>query len=485
MKKTLYIILSSLLLAGCSEFLTEKTDGQVFDNVLSTQNGLESALTGAYRGLNVPWSSGLCNGTFHQLVAGADDLYCPTSDANGTQLDKCNVTDANGSLGGTWNGLYQVIMGANNVINNWQECSGDASVITVIAGEAYFLRAYAYFMLVRLWGEIPLILSSSYNDEDASMSSSSEETIYAQIESDIDNAVEMLDDARRNGEIGRPNKLVARALRAEIYLTEAGWPLKKDGYYKMAADEAKAVLDASQAQGFSLEENFADLFINIDGADCITTEDLFVIPASTTDYIVFYGAWSEPSEIGGWDIVFAEVGFMENFPDGVRKDYTFYTSYTDSSGQDISWENWQMRHPGILKIMKCPQSGVSGSSSSVIPAHMLRLSQTALTYAEAKARSDGPDEDAYSWINQIRDRAGLAGLSGLSTEDFITACVNERAWELAGECVRWFDLLRLEMVESINDSKNTTYDELVTEGKDRYTLPIPSSETLLNPNLNG
>lgn len=492
MKKILKYVLASvsvLAFAGCSEFLTEETNGQVFDNVLSSQEGLEAALTGSYNGLNSPWSYGICNGTFQQLVAGGDDIYCPTSDANGTQLDRCGVTDSNGSFGSTWNGLYKVVLGANTVINNYEDCSGSKETIRVIAGEAYFLRAYAYFMLVRLWGEIPMILSSSYDEAESSMGVSSEAAVYELIETDITHAVEMLDDTRRNSEIGRPNKLVARALRAEIYLTEAGWPLKKAGYYEKAATEAKAVLDASKSQGVDLAANCSDLFINKEEENCITTEDLFVIPASTTDNVVFYGAWCEPSEIGGWDIIFAEVGFMEKFPDGPRKDATFYTEYTktneDGSTEVVGWQNWKQKHPGILKLMKYPQGGKNcvASSNSVLPVHLLRLSQTALTYAEAEARSQAPSEDAYYWLNRIRTRAGLPEYQSLTQQEFIDAAVNERAWELAGEGVRWFDLLRLELVEKSFEDKNPEYDPSMLNKSSRYTFPLPASETLLNPNL--
>lgn len=493
MKKILKYVLASvsvLAFAGCSDFLTEETNGQVFDNVLTSQEGLEAALTGAYNGLNSPWAHGLCNGTFQQLVAGGDDIYCPTSDANGTQLDRCGVTDSNGSFGSTWNGLYKVVLGANTVINNYEKCSGSTETIPVIAGEAYFLRAYAYFMLVRLWGEIPLIKSSSYDEAEASMGVSSEADVYALIEEDIDKAVSLLGDTRRNNEIGRPNRLVARALRAEIYLTEAGWPLKKDGYYAKAAEEAKAVLDASEGQGVTLAESCADLFINKEEENCITSEDLFVIPASTTDYIVFYGAWCEPSEIGGWDIIFAEVGFMEKFPEGPRKDATFYTEYTKKGengapDETVSWQNWKQKHPGILKLMKYPQGGKNNvaNCNSILPAHMLRLSQTALTYAEAEARSQEPSQDAYYWLNRIRTRAGLSEYQGLSRQEFIDAVVNERAWELAGEGVRWFDLLRLELVEKSFEDKNPEYDPTMLNKSTRYTFPLPASETLLNPNL--
>lgn len=490
MKRTIIYLASAIVslysLTSCSDFLTEKTNGQVFDNVLTEQAGLDAALTGAYNGLNSPWSWGICNGTFHQMLAGGDDIYCPTTDANGTQFDRCNVSDSNGSFGSTWNGLYKTVMGANTVINHYEKCSGSEEIITQIAGEAYFLRAYAYFMLVRTWGEIPLILSDKYTEEDALIEPSSEAAIYELIESDIDNAVRMLGTNRRNNEVGRPNSLVARALRAEIYLTEAGWPLKKEGYYEKAAIEAKAVLDASESLGFKLEENFADLFINKEEEDCITSEDLFVIPASTNEYVVYYGAWSEPSEIGGWDIVFAEVGFMEKFPEGIRKDLTFYTKCTNSEGEEISWENWKCKHPGLLKLMKYPQGGANNvaNCNSVLPVHLLRLSQTALTYAEAAARSTGAGTDAYYWINEIRERAGLAPLSGLSNDEFIEACVNERAWEFASEFVRWYDLLRLEEVEKSFENKNFEYDQtnLHTSGE-RYTFPIPSYDSLINPNL--
>ena len=136
--------------------------------------------------------------------------------------------------------------------------------------------------------------------------------------------------------------------------------------------------------------------------------------------------------------------------------------------------------------MKYPQGGKNNvaNCNSVLPAHMLRLSQTALTYAEAEARTKAPSQEAYYWLNRIRTRAGLSEYSGLSQQEFIDAVVNERAWELAGEGVRWFDLLRLELVEKSFENKNNEYDPTMLRKSDRYTFPLPASETLLNPNLN-
>lgn len=468
------------LTTSCGDFLNEESKGKIFDSYLQTQNGLEAALTGAYRGLNTPWAAGLCNGTYHQITAGGDDMYLPTTDANGTEIDRCGVTDGNGSVGSTWNGLFKVIVNANKVIANYESCTGSQDVIKVIAGEAYFLRAYANFILCQLWGDMPLMLSPNYNVAEATMAPSSPAKVYEQIEKDLENAVELLGNERRNGEVGRPNKLVARALRAEVYLVEAGWPLKKDGYYAKAADEAKAVLDGAASANFELENDFKDLFRNIDKGDNITKEDLFVIPASVSDICVFYGWWSEPGEIGGWNILFAEVQFFKDFPEGVRKDYTFYTKTPDGR----SWETWEKQHPSYLKLMMLPQNGYSSCSAS-IPAHMLRLSQTALTYAEAAARSGSVTDEAYQWLNKIRTRAGLSTYSGLSREDFIKAVVDERKWEFAGENVRWYDILRLELEDEVFAGKDNNYDpgSLHPAGDKDYTFPIPATETLVNPNL--
>ena len=134
--------------------------------------------------------------------------------------------------------------------------------------------------------------------------------------------------------------------------------------------------------------------------------------------------------------------------------------------------------------MMLPQNGYSSCSAS-IPAHLLRLSQTALTYAEAAARSGSVTDDAYQWLNKIRTRAGLSTYSGLSREDFIKAVVDERKWEFAGENVRWYDILRLELEDEAFAGKDNNYDpgSLHPAGDKDYTFPIPATETLVNPNV--
>lgn len=486
-KSLLYIVLVSiamLFLTGCSDFLDEKTDGQVFDNVLSTQPGLESALTGAYAGLQTPWNCGFGNGTTIQLTFGGDDVCAPLSDANGTQLDRYAVTSSNGSMGGAWSGCYKAIIGSNKVIDHYKDCSGTQSTITVIAGEAYFLRAFCYYWLVRLHGRVPMVLSSTYNAADGTVAPSEVADIYAQIESDLGQAVSLLDNTRRNSEAGRPNKGTAKALLAEVYLSEAGWPLKKAGYYAKAAAEAKEVLDNKATFGFDFADSYETLYKNRTDANCITSEDEFSITADLDkNFVVNYGDWCMPAEEGGWDVVRAEIGFFKNFPAGIRKDATFLTTFTSQDGKtSCTWENSKSGHPYYKKLMIAGPNHYAYYSN--IPIHLLRYTQTALTYAEAKARSGAPDQQAYDCLNAIRERAELPTYSGLSASAFADACVQERAWELCGECVRWFDMTRLDMVQAVVDKRDaldpTPLHTITTAD---YFLPLPAADILLNPNL--
>ena len=115
---------------------------------------------------------------------------------------------------------------------------------------------------------------------------------------------------------------------------------------------------------------------------------------------------------------------------------------------------------------------------------MMRYAHVLTIYAEAKARSGGPDELAYTCLNDIRVRAGLTALSGLTAADFAAAVVQERAWEFAGERTRWFDLVRLEMVEEANANRDPA-ENIIPDAitKADYTFPLPISDVLVNPNL--
>lgn len=484
MKKITSLCLTVLLLTGCSGFLDEDFKGQVVGNAsLSTVEGLEAALVGAYKGLANTWGTGFLHATAIGATMGGEDVTThPASNKQEfREFDQFAVSAGNSRTGNLYNGCYKTIQGANNIINNYHLTVGDQTRINAIAGEAHFIRALSYYWLVRLYGAIPLITTAEFTQELLTIGKTNPPEIYALIEADLLEAEGLLPVAKRDP--GRPNIGAAKALLADVYLTEGGWPIKDASKYALAAAKAKEVIDNKAAYGFDLMETFAEVFDN-DPAVATLPEHVFQLSAFKGVWHTAntnYGFSAMPGDITGWDDYFPEINFFLDFPDGPRKDKTFRTEFTLLDDNVISWQQTQTKHPYYGKFWI---KGDVKAYDSTLPFVMMRYAHVLTIYAEAKARSGGPDQQAYDAVNAIRERAGLDPLDGLSADDFAAAVVQERAWEFAGERTRWFDLVRLEMVEAANANKHADdLEPINTITKDDYIFPLPLSETLANPNL--
>lgn len=490
MKSIIYTVAvgaTILLGTGCSDFLEEDLRGRIVgESVLTSQAGLESALTGAYRGWANCWSYGFNNGWATEMTLGGDDLTCPMGTGNTQEYDRYDVRTTNTSSPTVYWGCYKAIQGANNIILNYENTQGDQSIINQIAGEAYFIRASSYFWLVRCFGQLPLITTADFTTELLSVGTASIQEVYDLIENDLGKAETMLPDKKRDD--GRPNIGSAKALLAEVYLHEAGWPLKKQDRYAMAAAKAKEVIDNRGLYGYDLVATYDELYENDETKSGINAEDIFVIPCNKNagnTINAMYGFWAYPGELGGWDVVFSELTFFNEFPDGPRKDATFATKVTTQEGVELTWQQLKHKRPYYKKLMKNENAPNYYNYASSIPMRMLRYTQTVLTYAEAKARSGGPDALAYECLNAIRERAELSTYSGLSADEFAAKVVDERAWELCGERVRWFDLVRLEILEEVNKKRDPEdIDRMSSDAwENHYLFPLPQHDLLLNPNI--
>ncbi len=477
MKKILYLICTAALsvIAGCSDFLTEKTDGQIFSNALETEAGLEAALTGTYKKWSQPWSCGFQHTWPLEVTMGGEDITSNAPSTNCVELDTYAATNTNSSVPNVYRSCYQSIINASSVIEAALKFPDPGDKVKNILAEAYFIRAYDYFWLGRMHKAVPLILSGTYNEEDAMMPVTGTEGIYAQIESDLEQAIALLPDQKRNGEPGRPNKGTAYALRAEVWLMEAGFPLNRgDEAYRKAAADAREVLDNRSKYGFDFEESYETLFTHsverFNGG--VNKESVFVMTSDNANWM--YGTAPGPSDLGGWGYIFAETNFYKEFPGGIRKEYTFDESF--------DFEHSNEGKPIYRKLSVDDGYTMGGTSVAI---NYLRFSQTALTYAEAKARTDGPDDLAYACVNTIRRRAGLDEYSGLDRDDFVKKCVEERKWEFAAEGVRWWDVIRLDLIQEAIACRAS--NELPVNGaksSDNYFLPLPNTDEILNPNIN-
>jgi hypothetical protein len=482
--KKISIVFIFLGCLGCTDFLEENPKGAIVGtNAISDVQGLEAALTGTYKGLLRTWTRGFLNSSIQSFAMGGDDLS--TISAGNTpkmwsrQLDQFDVTSGNSHTAFIWDGCYKTIQGANNIINNYKLVSGDQAKINQILGEAYFLRALSYYWLVRGFGSIPLITTSDFSDELLNIKKTEPGPIYQLIEEDLKQAEQLVGNQKRDP--GRPNKGSVKALLADVYLTEGGWPINNPAKYALAAAKAKEVIDNKAVYGFDL----VDLSILWGGntAAIGTSEEVLAFHASSSfggSVNGFYGHPGTPAEEGGWEDFCTEIHFFNKFPEGKRKDITFRTEFVRSNGVVVPWQNSAEKKPYFAKF----RLAVNNTWQSSLPVHMIRYAHVLLIYAEASARSGSVTPEAYTAINAVRTRAGLKPLAGLTAEALVQAVVNERAWEFAGEYCRWFDLQRLEMVESANANKDVNdLKPIGAISKSDYYFPAPLKDANLNPNL--
>jgi hypothetical protein len=422
-----------------------------------------------------------------------------------------------------WYDLYKTITTLNSIIVHAEKQKDISEGIKKILGEAYLLRAYVYFRLVRTYGEVPLIkdINVSYK-----VRKSTFEEIYDFIAQDLKTAIDLL--PANNAEARIPNSTphvgTAKVILAEVYLTRAGYPLKQIGYYAKAAEISGNIIDSASYYGYEILPDFGDLWDNQIQWNAETVLAMnYSLNGNESGLKYFHIADSNQNgftviQTGGPNYG-TGIRFFNNYPKSYRKTVTFYSlfvkpCYFDSlynskvipvdpvsmdlctpvyyNKFNVTWNldstiTWDLESPIQLWSIQ--------DISLDFNLYVYRYAQTLLTFAEAKARSGRLDDRAYEAVNIIRRRAHKVDLyspspydltPGLSAEQFADSVVWERAWELCAEPEgRWFDLMRLEMVEDLpllrDENDMQDYPDIIT--KDFYFSPIPQAEIDFDPNL--
>lgn len=496
-KNTKLLINKSLWMALCLTVfscieLDENPKGRLNDpevafKDLSNLDAVAIAMYAAIRG-DGSWAEGFATSQYMTTMYGADDL---TTIAGGNkepfrEFDSFSKSASNIWMSNLYKGCYRAVLNANAVIEYAQYTQAEQASIDNLLGQAYFVRALSYFYLVRSWGKIPLYIQP---DAPIDLGLSSVSDVYDQMINDLLQAETLLPDTQ--SEVGRPKKGAAKALLAKVYLTKAGWPLKDQASYALAADKANEVISQRGTWGYDLLPDFEMLWQR---ANDNSEESVFSIQydrntgdGAHANHLI--GTASMPKEENGWEDFFCELTFYNEFPIGPRKDATFRTVFYTSDGDVINFEDSDARHPYYAKF----RDGAVDEATPWISAFhtaaayaLIRYADVLLIYAEASAQSSGVDAAAYEAVNLVRNRAGLADLpTGLSREEFVDAVIDERGWEFAGEGQRWYDLLRTEKVQEVVAKRDP--DEQVkivgVISPDNYYAPIPEAEVLKNPNL--
>lgn len=394
-----------------------------------------------------------------------------------------------------WNGLYSVIAQTNLVLDKVPGIKMDDGKKKQVLGEAQFLRAWSYFYLVRLYGDVPLLTTSIFQATDPRVYSprTTKDSIYAQVIADLKAAETSGLSWTDAG--GRASLGAVKSLLAEVYLTMAGYPMNKGtAYYQLAADKANEVITSGN---FSL---FSDYMSLHDESKENVGEQIFEIQylggvANNPNQGILLPNFKDISAFG------TEIGstvpttrFYNSFEAGdlrtVDRQGFFYTSYySGGNGALIS-----LGAPYIFKHFDIPANGTAGkdgTATSGLNWMNLRYAQVLLTYAEAQNEAGGPTQPALDALKAIRTRAGLAtgDLSSFTQASFRTAVWKERWHELCYEGVTWFDMVRLKKAynEATNSFEDFVGHKLPESGavlaEKHLLFPLPTIEMQNNPNL--
>lgn len=499
--------LSGLLLAAgtsCTNFLEENPKSNFTqENYFQNVSQAKTAVDGAYERLRAlqaydgygegPWV------TLELLCGHATTLGQSTY--NNGYIRHTTGTNSP-SFKNVWEGFYEGIADCNLCIAGMQKLSGDTKSLL---GEAYTLRAFYYYYLVRLYGDIPLILEPVTSDsENLYPERTPKEQVFASILDDLRKAEQS--GLPATDHTGRVSLGLVKTLMADVYQYMAGAPLNKGTeYYKLAYEKAKEILDqsyclspaspdynASAAAGAwyylfdSYEKlhddenkNKGELIFQIQYKEGIATNQITSMVVPTMKQIIrIYDEFG--ALMPTWD-------FYHSYEKGDKRIEEKEMFFTKDGHRDDKTNIIEFGSPALYKYYDI--EGALKTGQCDINFTLYRLPEVMFIYAESYTQANGaPDQLAYDLVNAIRSRARLAPVSGLSKDDFLQAVWKERTHELCFENKDYFDIQRTRKAYNVKANRYEIYDNFVNENgvtfDEKYLLwPIPSTETDANPKL--
>lgn len=461
--------LFSLSTTSCSDFLTLSPEYRISElDYWKNESDFETAIVGLYSVLqghaqNFMWASelGTDNATY-QL---------PQAESSVTGFDYYTISPTNSYVGSYWSTPYSMISKSNTILNR---LSGvDFPSKSRMEGECKFIRAFAYFQLTQFFGDVSIStkeFSSPNEINDYDFSRKPAEEVYQLILSDLSDAENLLANEEIPSNKGKISIGAVKTLLGKVYLT------RKE--YEMAAQKLKEIIDMNV---YSLESDFASLFS--EGNDDKVESILEIEFAS--------GNQGEGSSFALH--FYPNVINMDVFPGGIIgggrcvPSETLWNAYEEGDiRRDACLGNKLPMVDGTTTdyyfCKKFVDYSATTTSDGGVNFTLFRYADVLLMYAEA-LNELGKTNEALSYINQVRQRAGIMNLEGLSQIELRLSIEKERQLELCFEGHRWFDLKRtnrlLEVVNEDFKKRGLAYSMEEYE----LLLPIPQSQRDIDPNL--
>jgi starch-binding outer membrane protein, SusD/RagB family len=506
MKKILYsILLLGLLTASCVKLDEENLSQISSDNFYKTQSDATAAVQSVYYNLTHNTSgdhASIYNRLLVLAVGMMTDDHIPGPRATNPDVRSIAAltqTSTNTRYSELWRQHYEAINRANAAIDRLPAItSGDTAVINRLVLEAKFLRGLYYYNLVRLWGDVPLIIHETTSLQGLNVSRTPKEQVYAQIIKDFTDATR-LPKRYTGADVFRATSGAAHAFLLNIAITRQNWTeainqyntIQNGGYgYKLFDNYADNFVTTKK----NTEEHIFDGWCIADGSTGGTTGNTNILSNISAPVSGF-----ELGQGNGSDADAPIVTLRPLFKSyDKRTTVTFKDSVLASTGSPK-----KIYSPHFYKYWD-PAAATNYANNGVnIP--IIRYAEVVLFYAEAKNELIGPGDPAdvtspYSAINKIRNRAGLPNLTaGLTKDQFRDSLFFERKLEFVYEQIRWFDLIRVNgsgktllvpTLQALKDpAKGGNATDTWTVAKasnvsDKFLLlPVPASEIAVNPKL--
>ncbi|WP_018615484.1 RagB/SusD family nutrient uptake outer membrane protein [Segetibacter koreensis] len=464
-----------------------------------TADDAEKGLVACYGPLTSIQGWGRMLGAILTIQRGDDVNPFPSTGVQDVGSFLAQPTDGRVSEG--WGELNAIVARTNAVIFNVPNIQMDDAEKSRILGEAYFLRGFAHFYLLNMWGNIPLITKPIEAVNDLFIEQAPQEEVWASIISDLKEAQGRLPETVDAKDIGRATWGAATAMLGKANLYTKKWA--------EAAAEFKKIIDKPNL--YKLVANYQDNFLESGNNNSESIWELQYQSTPTGNW----GTSGTPNPIRGqaWEPDVAPVGYTSQGTTTVNQwvfDLFLQQKTKDDKIDPRAYATIVWDYPGAKVYQDDFRTALNGANrnkiwvrkylnydrtSSLTPGswgyannnrRMIRLADVLLMYAEAQNEATGPDASAYAAINRVRARANMPDITpGLNQDAFRKAVRKERVLELSLEGERVFDLLRWGIMADVfiaHPEYRSNSGGVFIKGKHEY-LPIPQNDISANPKL--
>lgn len=466
-KYILCIACTTLFLGSCTNFLELSPAHQINENnFYKTENDFERALIGVYASFRDIYTREVF--FVAELTSDNAEVSISSSSVAEMEFDEMNLTPSNTIIQAFWTKALFTVARTNILLNRLEQSNINAETKARITGEAKFFRAYSYFLMVQTFGRSPLIDSEFRSPEDvanADLTLKSAEEVYAEIIRELKDAEGLLANITHQDK-GRVALGTVKGLLGKVYLTRK--------QYTDAVQTLHSVIELNQ---YALVPDYGKLF---KAGNANTSESLFELK--------FISGMNQGNE---YSVLFtpASTGLLANAQQGsgrITPSLDLMKAYEQDDLRKTASVGDTIFPAGVKEYsrhgLKFVDLNASNPRDGSINFTVLRYADILLMYAEALNEAGKP-ADALQYLNEVRNRAGLGGVTTLEAGLLRQYIATERRVELAYEAHRWFDLLRIGKTQETMNAFFRGKGLNFTVEDHELVLPIPRREIDINPTL--